>query len=161
MVHRQGSLHRPAGSDFFLFPHSTFHEIPNFTIGRAGWDNWMIYKARKEKWTVIDCTPSIMIVHQNHDYSHLPGGKPHYEHPDTNENIRLAGGEANIRYTILDATHQLVDGKLVRPKLTYLRFMRGVELLLRKFFFFLPAPMIENVARPKRWKKRIQKLFKS
>jgi hypothetical protein len=54
----------------------------------------MIYKARKEGWAVIDCTPSVMIVHQNHDYSHLPGGKPHYEHPDTNENIRLAGGQA-------------------------------------------------------------------
>lgn len=160
-VQREGSLHRPAGSDFFLFPRSTFHEIPNFTIGRAGWDNWMISKARKEKWTVIDCTPSVMIVHQNHDYSHLPGGKPHYEHPDTNENIRLAGGEANIRYTILDATHQLVpDGKLVRPKLSYLRFMRGVELFLRRVFFFLPEKMIEDVARPKRWKKRIQKLFK-
>jgi hypothetical protein len=159
IVHRQGTLHRPAGSDFFLFPRSTFHEIPDFTIGRAGWDNWMIYKARKEKWAVIDCTPSVMIVHQNHDYSHLPGGKPHYEHPDTNENIRLAGGEANIRYTILDATHQLVDGKLVRPKLTYLRFTRGVELFLRSIFFFLPEKMLENVARPKRWKKRIMKVF--
>jgi hypothetical protein len=159
-VHSQGTLHRPAGSDFFLFPHSLFTDIPPFTIGRAGWDNWMIYKARKEKWTVIDCTPSVMIVHQNHDYSHLPGGKPHYEHPDTNENIRLAGGEANIRYTILDATHQLTaDGKLVRPKMSYLRFMRGVELLLRRIFFFLPEDMIENVARPKRWKKRIMKLF--
>jgi len=160
MVHRQGFLHRPAGSDFFLFPLSSYSDIPNFTIGRAGWDNWMIYKARKEKWTVIDCTPSVMIVHQNHDYSHLPGGKPHYEHPDTNENIRLAGGEANIRYTILDATHQLVDGKLVRPKISYLSLMRGVELFLRKIFFFLPEKMLENVARPKRWKKRIQKLFK-
>jgi hypothetical protein len=159
MAHRQGSLHRPAGSDFFLFPLSTFLDIPDFTIGRAGWDNWMIYKARKEKWTVIDCTPSVMIVHQNHDYSHLPGGKPHYEHPDTNENIRLAGGEANIRYTILDATHQLVGGKLVRPKMSYLRFMRGVELFLRSIFFFLPEKMIENVARPKRWKKRIMKIF--
>ena len=160
-VHSQGTLHRPAGSDFFLFPRSAFHEVPNFTIGRAGWDNWMIYKARKEKWSVIDCTPSVMIVHQNHDYSHLPGGKPHYEHPDTNENIRLAGGEANIRYTILDATHQLTaDGKLVRPKMSYLRFMRGVELFLRKVFFFLPDKMIENVARPKRWKKRIQKFFR-
>jgi hypothetical protein len=160
-VHRQGTLHRPAGSDFFLFPRSTFHQIPPFTIGRAGWDNWMIYKARKEKWTVIDCTPSVMIVHQNHDYSHLPGGRPHYEHPDTSENIRLAGGEANIRYTILDATHQLTaDGKLVRPKMSYLRFMRGVELFLRKVFFFLPERMIEDVARPKRWKKRIQKLFR-
>jgi hypothetical protein len=161
MVHRQGTLHRPAGSDFFLFPKSCYTDIPNFTIGRAGWDNWMIYKARKEKWAVIDCTPSVMIVHQNHDYSHLPGGKPHYEHPDTNENIRLAGGEANIRYTILDSTHCLAaDGKLVRPKMSYLRFMRSVELFLRSVFFFLPEKMIENVARPKRWKKRIQKLFK-
>ena len=159
-VQRQGSLHRPAGSDFFLFPKDCYTHIPDFTIGRAGWDNWMIYKARKEKWTVIDCTPSVMIVHQNHDYSHLPGGKPHYEHPDTNENIRLAGGEANIRYTILDATHQLSpSGKLIRPKLSYLRFMRGVELLLRKIFFFLPDKMIEDVARPKRWKKRIMKIF--
>ena len=160
MVHGQGALHRPAGSDFFLFPLSCFLDIPDFAIGRAGWDNWMIYKARKEKWAVIDCTPSVMIVHQNHDYSHLPGGKPHYEHPDTNENIRLAGGEANIRYTILDATHQLApSGKLVRPKMSYLRFMRGVELFLRAVFFFLPEKMIEDVARPKRWKKRIQKLF--
>jgi hypothetical protein len=158
-VHASGSLHRPAGSDFFLFPLSTFHEIPPFTIGRAGWDNWMIYQARAENWSVIDCTPSLMIVHQNHDYRHLPGGKPHYEHPDTNENIRLAGGEANIRYTVVDATHQLRNGKLVRPPMTYLRFMRGLELMLRRIFFFLPAKTLENVARPKRWKKRIMKIF--
>ncbi|MGE5777108.1 MAG: hypothetical protein ACM33V_12870, partial [Chloroflexota bacterium] len=160
MVHRQGSLHRPAGSDFFLFPRSCYTDVPDFTIGRAGWDNWMIYKARREKWHVVDCTPSVTIVHQNHDYSHLPGGKPHYEHPDTNENIRLAGGQANIRYTILDATHQLAGGKLIRPKMTPLRFTRRLELLLRKLFFFLPEDTIENIARPKRWKKRIQKLFR-
>jgi hypothetical protein len=161
IVHRQGSLHRPAGSDFFLFPLSSFLEVPAFTIGRAGWDNWMIYKASKEGWAVIDCTPSVMIVHQNHDYSHLPDSKPHYEHPDTNENIRLAGGQANIRYTILDSTHQLVGGKLSRPKMTSLRFTRKFELFLRAVFFFLPENMIENIARPKRWKKRITKLFKS
>jgi hypothetical protein len=120
----------------------------------------MIYKARREGWPVIDCTPSIMIVHQNHDYSHLPGGKPLYEHPDTNENIRLAGGQANIRYTILDATHQLRDGKLVRPKMTSARFTRRLELFLRKVFFFLPENMIEHIARPKRWQKRIKKMFR-
>ncbi|HLO15045.1 MAG TPA: hypothetical protein VK206_09460 [Anaerolineales bacterium] len=161
LVHNQGALHRPAGSDFFLFPSSCYTDLPDFTIGRAGWDNWMIYKARKEKWPVIDCTPSVVIVHQNHDYSHLPGGKPHYEHPDTNENIRLAGGQANIRYTVLDATHQLVDGKLVRPKMTSLRLMRKLELFLRSVFFFLPENMMENVVRPKRWKKRIKKIFGS
>ena len=159
-VRKQNQLHRPAGSDFFLFPKSCYADIPNFIIGRAGWDNWMIYKARTEKWSVIDCTPSVMIVHQNHDYSHLPGGKPHYEHPDTNENIRLAGGQANIRYTILDSTHQLEDGKLTRPKMTSLRFTRKLELFLRTIFFFLPEKAIENIARPKRWKKRIKKIFR-
>jgi len=155
----QNNLHRPAGSDFFLFPKSCYTDIPDFTIGRAGWDNWMIYKARKEKWPVIDCTPSVMIVHQNHDYSHLPGGQAHHSLPETDENIRLAGGQAAIRYTILDSTHRLVGGKLARPKTSYLRFMRGVELLLRAAFFFLPEDMMEEVARPKRWKKRIQKII--
>jgi hypothetical protein len=159
-VHGQGQLHRPAGSDFFLFPKSCYTDVPDFTIGRAGWDNWMIYKARQEKWSIIDCTPSIMIVHQNHDYSHLPDGKPHYEHPDTNENIRLAGGQANIRYTILDSTHQLAGGKLIRPTMTSLRFTRKLELFLRAIFFFLPEDTIENIARPRRWQKRIRKLFK-
>jgi hypothetical protein len=161
MVSRQGKLHRPAGSDFFLFSLSSYLDIPNFTIGRAGWDNWMIYKARQEGWALIDCTPSIMIVHQNHDYSHLPDSKPHYDHPDSNENIRLAGGQANVRYTILDATHQLVGGKLARPKMTSLRFMRKLELFLRAIFFFLPENLLENIARPKRWQKRIAKFFKS
>jgi hypothetical protein len=160
IVYRQGALHRPAGSDFFLFPLSSYLDIPDFAIGRAGWDNWMIYKARKENWPVIDCTPSVMIVHQNHDYSHLPGGKPHYEHPDTNENIRLAGGQAAVRYTILDATHQLTkNGRLTRPKMTSLRFMRKLELFLRSVFFFLSEDMIENIARPKRWQKRVQRMF--
>lgn len=160
-VRKQNQLHRPAGSDFFLFPKSCYTDIPNFTIGRAGWDNWMIYKARQEKWPVIDCTPSVMIVHQNHDYSHLPGGKSHYDHPDTTQNIRLAGGHASIRYTILDSTHQLVDGNLARPKMTNARLMRNVELVLRKIFFFLPESLVEDIVRPKRWKKRLKKLFKN
>lgn len=159
-VHATGQLHRPAGSDFFLFPLSSFLEVPDFAIGRAGWDNWMICKAHKEKWPVIDCTPSVMIVHQNHGYGHLPGGESHHTLPETDENIRLAGGQAAIRYTILDSTHQLVGGKLVRPKMTSLRFQRKVELLLRKIFFFLPESTLENIARPKRWKKRVKKIFR-
>ena len=155
----QNTLHRPAGSDFFLFPNSCYTDVPDFAIGRAGWDNWMIYKARQENWSVIDCTPSIMIVHQNHDYRHLPGGKSHYTHPETDENIRLAGGASVVRYTILDATHRLKDGKLIRPAFTSLHFWRKVEFFLRKIFAFLPEATVENIVRPKRWKKRIKKVF--
>jgi hypothetical protein len=160
MVSAQGVLHRPAGSDFFLFPRSCYTDVPPFAIGRAGWDNWMIYKARQEKWPAVDGTPSIMIVHQNHDYRHLPGGQPHYTLPETDENIRLAGGSAAVRYTILDTNAQLVNGRLDWPLPSWGRFWRGVELILRKLFAFLPEDRLEKVVRPKRWAKRFKKLFK-
>ena len=158
-LRRSGSLHRPAGSDFFLFPRQCYAQVPDFAVGRAGWDNWMIYRARQSRWPVVDATPSLMIVHQSHDYSHLPGGKPHYAAPETEENIRLAGGVAAIRYTILDATRVLQHERLVRPPLSYARFLRGIELLLRRLFFFLPAGRLESIARPKRWKKRFLRLL--
>jgi hypothetical protein len=159
-VRGSGSLHRPAGSDFFVFPRQCYSRIPDFAVGRAGWDNWMIYQARRQRWPVVDATPALMIIHQNHDYSHLPDGKPHYAVPETEENVRLAGGVAAIRYTILDATHVLKDGRLVRPPPSFARLMRGVELLLRSMFYFLPAPQLESIVRPRRWKKRVLRLLR-
>jgi hypothetical protein len=44
--------------------------------------------------------------------------------------------------------------------MTSARFTRKLELFLRAVFFFLPEDMLENIARPKRWKKRIRKLFR-
>jgi len=158
-VAQRGRLHRPAGSDFFVFPRGCYAAVPDFAVGRAGWDNWMIFEARQEGWPVVDCSRAVMVVHQNHDYSHLPGGMPHYSAPESNENIRLAGGHGSIRYTVLDATHVLENGELARPPLSSDRFLRGMELVMRAIFAFLPAEMIEALARPRRWKKRLQKLL--
>ena len=126
-IRERGKLHRPAGSDYFLFPQACYTDIPDFAIGRAGWDNWMIYKARKESWPVIDATPSVLIVHQNHDYSHLPGGKPHYNHPETDENIRLAGGRAVTRFTLLDANYRFENSKILPQKPSAERIWRQIE----------------------------------
>ena len=126
-VRHLGELHRPAGSDYFLFPRACYTDLPAFVIGRAGWDNWMIYKARKAGWPVIDATPSVMIVHQNHDYSHLPGGQPHYKHPETDENVRLAGGRVVTRFTLLDADHRIENGKISPQKLNRARLWRRIE----------------------------------
>ena len=52
-----GKLHPPAGSDYFIFPRSCFQEIPDFAIGRAGWDNWMIYQARRNRLAGSGCHP--------------------------------------------------------------------------------------------------------
>lgn len=126
-VKSQGELHRPAGSDYFLFPVTTYQLLPPFIIGRAGWDNWMIYHALKSKFPAIDATADVMIIHQNHDYSHLPGGQPHYKHPETDENIRLAGGRPMTRFTLLDTDKRLVDGKILSQTLNSARLWRHIE----------------------------------
>ncbi|MEW5828274.1 MAG: hypothetical protein AB1846_05230 [Chloroflexota bacterium] len=132
-LHATAHLHRPAGSDYFLFPLTTYHLLPAFAIGRAGWDNWMIYHARKSRFPAIDATHDVTIIHQNHDYRHLPGGQPHYDHPETDENVRLAGGRAVTRFTLLDADRRLVEGRIRPQPLT------GERLLRRVIFFPLLA----------------------
>ncbi len=121
-----GHLHPAGGSDYFAFPRECYADVPPFAIGRAGWDNWMIYHARKQGWRVIDATSSVLIVHQSHDYGHLPGGLPHYRLPESERNVELAGGRRVI-FSLQDATHQLVDGR-VRPRpLGWAGLVRGVE----------------------------------
>ena len=95
-------------------------------VGRAGWDNWMIYEARRRKWPCVDATPSIQIIHQSHDYSHLPGGQAHYRLPESFENVRLGGGRRTV-FTLQDANRQLVDGKIRRMPLSWTGFWRQVE----------------------------------
>jgi hypothetical protein len=129
MIQERGRLHLPAGSDYFLFPRQLFTEMPDFAIGRAGWDNWMIYHARRQNWCVIDGTPSVMVIHQDHDYSHLPGGKPHYTIRESQQNEAMAGGSANL-YMVLDSDQQLVNGHLQAPKLTFIRALRRAEIAL-------------------------------
>lgn len=121
-----GRLHAPAGSDYFVFPSSAFAEMPDFAIGRAGWDNWMIYHAREQGWPVIDGTPDVMIVHQNHDYHHLPGGQPHYDLDESQQNMALGGGLKHM-YMVLDADRQLRSGKICRPRLSLQRLIRALE----------------------------------
>ena len=128
-MRQRGRLHLPSGSDYFIFPRYLFQDMPGFAIGRAGWDNWMIYHARQHGWLVVDGTPDITILHQNHDYRHLPGGKPHYELPESQQNTSMAGGSANL-YMVLDSDRQLRDGQLRRPKLTPTWVLRRGEILL-------------------------------
>ena len=128
-VHQEGQLHAPAGSDYFIFPRSLFAEMPEFAIGRAGWDNWMIYQALRQRLAVVDATPSLMIVHQNHDYNHLPEGKPHYDHAESRKNEALAGGSGNL-FMVLDSDKQLIDGRVRSPRWTLIRLLRWAEVSL-------------------------------
>jgi hypothetical protein len=126
-VQVNGRLHPASGSDYFLFPRSCFVDMPPFAIGRAGWDNWMIFEARRRHWPVVDATSALMVVHQDHDYGHLPGGQPHYRLPETAANVRLAGGRRAL-FTLQDASHQLVSGKISPIPARGKKFWREVEI---------------------------------
>jgi hypothetical protein len=125
-VQQRGRLHPAVGSDYFIFPRSCYTHIPDFVIGRSAWDNWMIYAARRKNIPVIDLSQAALVIHQDHDYSHLPGGKPPYHLPETINNIRLAGGRRAIFY-IIDANFILKDGELKPIPRSWQKFWRDVE----------------------------------
>ncbi|NTU75909.1 MAG: hypothetical protein HGA86_07290, partial [Anaerolineaceae bacterium] len=161
----QGKMHVPAGSDYFIYPRACFDRIPDFAIGRAGWDNWMIYQARIQKWPTIDATGSIFVVHQRHDYSHLPNGQRHYRLPETDENVRLAGGKRVI-FHLEDCDHRLADGRVLGYQRTWPKIKREIETwplrILRSMFL---AEVFYGVFHPKKawptWKKKLLGIFTS
>ena len=113
LAQRSGELEPPAGSDFFVFPCGCgLEDLPPFAVGRPGWDNWMIYRARQLNMPVVDATPAVTVVHQNHDYSHVPGARgPKWFGPEGDANYALLGSMRNA-YTLAHATHVLEPGGL-------------------------------------------------
>jgi hypothetical protein len=127
-VQESGRRHPPMGSDYFIFPRVCFVDVPDFAIGRAGWDNWMLFKGRFEGWPLIDATNGITAVHQDHDYSHLANGQPHYRLPETKQNVNLAGGDYTI-FLLRDSTHHLLKNEIQPNSFTLKRFWREMEIL--------------------------------
>lgn len=126
-LRQEGQRHGPMGSDYFIYPRQCFREIPDFAVGRAGWDNWMIFRGRWQHWAVVDLSDALTVIHQNHDYGHLPGGVIHYRQPETQENIRMGGGRRTI-FRLADATHELTDTQLSNKPLDWAAFWREVEI---------------------------------
>jgi hypothetical protein len=62
--------------DYFAFRRGLFQgKIPPFAAGRPGFDNWLIWFAGASGASVIDASPVVVAVHQNHDHSHVPKGE--------------------------------------------------------------------------------------
>jgi len=114
-----GKLHGYSGIDYIIFPKNIPFEMPPFIVGRPGWDNWFLWKARASSIPIIDATNVITALHQNHDYSHsVYGTKNKVTGPETETNIRLAGGRRNL-LTIREADFLMTkDKKLIKPPLT-------------------------------------------
>lgn len=126
-----GVLHPRTGCDYFVFPwNSGIGSLPPFAVGRPGWDNWVIYYARSLRIPVVDATPIATVVHQNHDYSHVPDRTGEdWEGPEADYNQDLLAARNHV-FTLEDANWILTSQGPRRPKWTRER--------LRRFMLTLP-----------------------
>lgn len=113
---RDTNRQRPANwIDYFAFRKGLFRgKVPEFVIGRPGWDNWLLWFAREEGAAVVDASTVICAVHQSHDYGYHPEGeKGVWEGEEAQGNYKLLEGHKKFR-TLENATHVLREGGLHR-----------------------------------------------
>src|SRR6266403_1369621 len=65
---RKTNRPRPAQwFDYFLFSKGLYYKkVPEFVIGRPGWDNWLLWYPLSIKVPVVDASQDVLAVHQNH-----------------------------------------------------------------------------------------------
>jgi hypothetical protein len=101
------SQRAPRWIDYFVFSRDLYaQKTPPLVIGRAGFDNWMMWYARSSGAHVIDASQVVAAIHQNHDYSHHPEGeKGIYDGEEARQNFAYMQGGCYA--TLENATHCL------------------------------------------------------
>jgi hypothetical protein len=112
-AHTANRQRAPRWIDYFVFSRDLYSQkTPPLVIGRAGFDNWMMWYARFAGAHVIDASQVVVAIHQNHDYSHHPEGeKGIYEGEEARQNFAYMQG---CYATLENATHRLTVNGL-RP----------------------------------------------
>ena len=109
-VSQSGKWRGPWAIDYFAFTRGLYERIPPFALGRAHFDNWLVWRGRDLRAAVADATSAVMAVHQNHDYAHVSGGMDwSYRGEEAKRNLDLGG---NHVCNIFDATYRLTPDRL-------------------------------------------------
>jgi hypothetical protein len=124
---KRGELFHRLGIDYFVFHRGLFKTIPPFAIGRLVWDNWLVFRARIRLAAVVDATPVVMAVHQNHDYGRFGGKDEIRNSPEAWGNLKLS---AYHLFTLDDATHVLLPNGLQFAWSALRRLPRQLAIIL-------------------------------
>jgi hypothetical protein len=137
LARQQGKLHNPSGIDYFVFPRGMISAMPPFAIGRPGWDCWLLYHVRSRNIPLIDATRSVMAIHQNHGYGHVPQGTGRdYQGPEARQNLALLPHELCF-FTLNNATELLTpQGFAVPREFRHLREYPWDWLALHPYHWF-------------------------
>ena len=96
--------HSCTGIDYFIFKKGTLKSLPDFAVGRFGWDNWILWSIRRRLIPLIDLSAEIKVIHQNHIY------KKHFR-TDIERNLKL-GEKKGLN--ILDSNYLFKNGKITK-----------------------------------------------
>jgi hypothetical protein len=141
------------GIDVFVYPKGLYPSVPDFAIGRLWFDHWLIKAVREQNLPVVDASRVAPLIHQNHDYGHVNGGKEQvWRGEEAERNFQLYGAVKNS-YTLLDATHEITPGGDVHR--VYLRKpIKKMKLFAWDLLVHRTARVRESLGlRRKSWKK--------
>lgn len=136
--------------DYFAYPKGAFGEILPFAIGRFGWDNWLLYRARERGHSLVDVSDRMKVVHQNHDYEG-EGTAQRAEEVRGNRELLTGDPDDPVRharlYTLSDADLRMTaSGRLV-PNRSLYRTWRGLLEASERFGFLKPLVRLVKKAR--------------
>ena len=134
----------PAAIDYFLFRKNSLKSIPEFVIGRPGYDNWLIWYARRNFIPVIDISKEMEVIHQTHHFNfHNLRNDPKIV--DRNKISIEEDGLSNLKIhgqrvlNILDADYKMENGKISKKTskdYTY-RNLGKLPIIFPEFSIFL------------------------
>jgi hypothetical protein len=115
LVSQKGKQRPAQWMDYFVFTRSIYHKkVPEFVIGRPGWDIWLLWYALSRRIPVVDASKVVLAVHQNHDYGYHPDGEQGvWQGEEAQANYRLLDTQGKFR-TLEDASHRLGSAGLAR-----------------------------------------------
>ena len=112
----RGRLNRHTSIDFWVFPKDLMNGMPSLAVGRPSWESWCLYMTRLREAELIDATDAVITIHQNHDYSHHPGGEQGIGRGiEAQRNREKVGGRPYF-FTIRDRTHILTQDGMSRAR---------------------------------------------
>ena len=133
-IEENSKKHECTGIDYFIFRKGMYPKLPEFVVGRRGWDNWLIWKARRCMVPVIDCSKNIIAIHQNHGYKYhnISSIEDSKKGSEAKHNIQLI---KNRQLNILDSTHLLSGNKIIkkRDKESKKRYLHRLEKVFPEF----------------------------
>lgn len=132
-VQERATLHPPAGSDYFIYKGDIWKDIPDLIIGRAGYDNQLIYHCRANRIPVIDASQVLRVIHQNHDYGHHPEGLTGVWYGAEAQANRVHIPDAFI-FTLVDADWQVTRKGMLKSyaRGDWFRYLRATQVLRHK-----------------------------